>query len=190
MNTELDLPETLTAAVAYFADPDRALAFMIALRWPDGVVRCDCGSSECTWMAKHARWRCRTCNVQFSVKAGTVFEQSPISLSKWMPAVWSIVNAKNGISSCELARALGVTQKTAWFMLHRIRLGMQDGGFVKDKFKGPVQVDESWIGGSARNMHKAAMKHLITVPKTEILRREEEYRKQRAELKKQNGKTK
>lgn len=124
MNTELELPETLTAAVAYFADPDRALAFMIALRWPDGVVRCDCGSSECTWMAKHTRWRCRTCNVQFSVKAGTVFEQSPISLSKWMPAVWSIANAKNGISSCELARALGVTQKTAWFMLHRIRLGM------------------------------------------------------------------
>jgi len=89
-------------------------------------------------------------------QAGTIFEESPLPLAKWIPAVWVIVNAKNGVSSCELARSLGVTQKTAWFMLHRIRLAIQEGSFVRDKMKGKIEVDESFIGGKARNMHHKA----------------------------------
>src|SRR5215217_3787401 len=124
MNTEL--PTTLQGAITYFADADRALEFMKVLRWPDGVVKCNrCESDNVLFLAKARRWKCRGCKNQFSVKVGTIFEDSPLSLSKWMPAMWQLANCKNGISSYELARALGVTQKTAWFMLARIRLAMQ-----------------------------------------------------------------
>ena len=159
MNTEL--PETLQDAITYFADTKRALDFMVALRWSDGVVRCNCcESSEVLFMAKACRWKCRGCRGQFSVKVGTIFEDSPLSLSKWIPALWVIVNAKNGVSSCELARSLGVTQKTAWFMLQRIRLALQSGSVVK--VGGTVEVDETFIGGRARTMNakqRAKRKH-------------------------------
>ena len=128
---------------------------MVNLRWPDGVIRCPrCNSEHVKYLAKARVWKCYSKHEspKFSLKTGTVFEESPIPLAKWLPAVWMIVNDKNGISSWELHRALGITQKTAWFMLHRIRLAMQDekGG----KLSGQVEVDESMIGGKSRNMHK------------------------------------
>jgi transposase-like protein len=150
---EIKFPETLQEAIVYFADPTRALNFMVSLRWPDGVVSCPrCNHADSMFMPKRMVWRCRGCNCQFSAKIGTIFEESPLGLDKWFPAFWMIVNAKNGISSCELHRALGVTQKTAWFMLHRIRLAIQNGSIVK--MGGTVEVDETFIGGKARNMHK------------------------------------
>ena len=153
MNTEeLKFPETLQEAITYFADAGRAFAAARLLRWPDGVARCPhCESANALLMEKRRLWSCRDCRKQFTVKVGTVFEDSPLKLEKWMPAVWMIVNAKNGISSCELHRALGVTQKTAWFMLQRIRLAMQSNGVVK--IGGTVEVDETYIGGRARMMN-------------------------------------
>lgn len=156
MNKTAGAPETLVEAVRYFADPDICLSFLVGLRWPFGVVCPQCGSRSVTFLSNQRRWKCRTKHPrqQFSVKVGTIFEDSPIGLDKWLPAVWLIVNAKNGISSYEVARALGVTQKTGWFMLHRIRLAMQRGGGIV-KMKGEVEVDETYIGGSARFMHKS-----------------------------------
>ncbi len=148
-------PATLVGAVRYFTDPDVCLSFMVALRWPDGNVTCPhCGGQEVTFLPNYQRWLCRHDHArpQFSIKVGTIFEDSPIGLDKWLPAVWMIVNDKNGISSYELARAVGVTQKTGWFMLHRIRLAMQRGGFIK--MRGEVEADETFIGGKARFMHK------------------------------------
>lgn len=151
---EVEFPETLTGAITHFANPDTSLAFMVSLRWSDGVIRCPrCQWDKNSFLSTRRLWKCKGCAKQFSVKVGTIFEDSPLGLEKWLPAVWVIVNAKNGVSSCELARSLGVTQKTAWFMLHRIRLALQNGSFVKDKFSGTVEVDESYIGGRARNMH-------------------------------------
>jgi len=152
-------PKTLQEAIQYFTDPDNCLAYMIPLTFPGGVVTCPtCGRTDAKFLANQRRWQCKSVHPkrQFSAKVGTIFEDSPIPLEKWLPAVWMIVNDKNGISSWELHRALGVTQKTAWFMLHRIRLAMQD----KSSFKlgtngGPVEVDETFIGGKARNMHKS-----------------------------------
>jgi transposase-like protein len=145
-------PETLLEAVKYFADKDVALQFVVALRWPNGVVCPRCESREWSFLSTRRLWKCKACKKQFSVKVGTIFEDSPIGLEKWLPAMWMIANCKNGISSYELGRALGVTQKTAWFMLHRIRLAMQSESF--DKFKGEVEVDETYIGGKFANMHK------------------------------------
>ena len=152
MKKELKFPETLTEAVRYFANPDNALGFVAAIHWPDGKPCCPkCKSGNAAFLPTRRLWQCRDCKKQFSVKVGTIFEESPLGLDKWLPAFWMIVNAKNGISSCELARALGVTQKTAWFMLHRIRLALQDGSF--SKLGGNVEVDETFIGGKARNKH-------------------------------------
>jgi len=148
------VPETLVEAVRFFSDPDICLTFLASLRWPDGNVACPtCGSQRVIFLKNQQRWKCyeRHPRPQFSIKVGTIFEDSPIGLDKWLPAVWMIVNDKNGISSYEVARALGVTQKSAWFMMHRIRLAMQRGGF--DKFSGDVEIDETFIGGKARNMH-------------------------------------
>jgi transposase-like protein len=148
-------PKTLRAAIRYFADEDRALEFMKTIRWPDGIVRCPrCHQKDVSFVATRRIWKCKHCatNKQFSIKVGTVMEDSPISLNKWLCAFWLIANAKNGISSYELHRSLGVTQKTAWFLLHRIRLAMQDGSFVT--FKGQVEADETYIGAKARYMHK------------------------------------
>jgi transposase-like protein len=150
-------PETLVEAIRYFADPDRALDFMVKLRWPDGVVRCPrCGSDGATFIASRRLWQCheRHERRQFTVKVGTIFEDSPLALDKWLAAIWMLANSKNGISSYELHRSIGVTQKTAWFMLRRIRLAMQDGGTHGGGLSGQIEVDETFIGGKARFMHQ------------------------------------
>src|SRR3990172_7843856 len=148
-------PGTLIEAVRYFADPDVALDFLAMLRWPGGRVVCpNCGSDEVRFISTRRLWECKAKHAkrQFSIKVGTIFEDSPLGLDKWLPAVWMIANDKNGISSAELARAIGVTQKSAWFMLHRIRLAMQTGSFRR--MSGEVEVDETFIGGKAIFMHK------------------------------------
>src|SRR5918999_557471 len=147
-------PRNLLEAVRYFSDLDVATDFVAKLRWPDGPVCPACGGTEYSYIPTRRLWKCRACKKQYSVKLGTIFEDSPLGMDKWLPAVWLIANAKNGISSHELGRALGVTQKTAWFMLHRIRLAMQSGSFKKF-LQGEVEVDETFIGGKARNMHKS-----------------------------------
>ena len=144
----------------YFANESDALAFTAALRWPDGKPACPkCGVIDAHYfLAARRVWKCKACRKQFSVKVGTVFEDSPVPLSKWLPALWMLANCKNGISSYEVARALKVTQKTAWFMLHRLRLAMQpEGG---GKLSGTVEVDNTGIGGSYRFMHKAKRERL------------------------------
>jgi transposase-like protein len=157
MGTSSD-PQTLTEAVVYFADPDNCLKYLAARRWPNGVICPTCGSKDVGFIASRRMWQCKTRHpkAQFSVKLGTIFEDSPLGLDKWLPAMWMIASNRNGISSWELHRALGVTQKTAWFMLHRIRLAMQNekhGGKIGGEGR-EVEVDETFIGGKARNMHK------------------------------------
>ena len=148
-------PKTLAEAVVYFSDPDNCLNYLVARRWPNGVVCPTCGSTTVGFVASRRVWQCKTRHpkAQFSVKLGTIFEDSPLGLDKWLPAMWMIASNRNGISSWELHRAIGVTQKTAWFMLHRIRLAMQDEG-SGGKLGGEVEVDETYIGGKARNMHR------------------------------------
>ena len=163
METAIEAPDTLREAILWFSDFDHCREFMMELRWPDGKVKCPhCGSERLTWLAKQRVWKCYTGHDKptFSLKTGTVFEDSPLGLDKWLPAAWMLINCKNGISSYELHRALGVTQKTAWFMLHRVRLAMQDGNF--NKLDGEVEVDETFIGGKARNMHKDVRARKIT----------------------------
>src|SRR5882762_9576660 len=148
-------PKTLQQAFATFADPDNCREYVVPRRWPNGVACPTCGSEKVTFQPKHNRWQCsnRHPRRQFTLKTGTVMEDSPLGMDKWLTAMWLVASNRNGISSWELHRALGVTQKTAWFMLHRIRLAMQDdltGGMLG----GEVEVDETFIGGKARNMHK------------------------------------
>jgi transposase-like protein len=146
-------PKTLMEAIKHYADADNALSEMADSRWAKGVTCQHCGAEKPMFLKTRRIWKCAKCRKQFSIKTKSVFEDSPISLDKWLTAVWMVANCKNGISSYEVARDLGVTQKTAWFMLHRIRLAMQDevtGG----KLSGEVEVDETFIGGKARNMHK------------------------------------
>jgi transposase-like protein len=154
----METPKTLQAAIQHFSYYDNCRNFMIAVRWLDEVVRCPyCKSEKVTYLANAKLYRCYGDHPKqkFSLKVGTVFEDSPIPLEKWLPAVWLVVNCKNGISSYELGKDLGVTQKSAWFMLHRIRLAVQSKSFVKIGGPGAeVEVDETFIGGKARNMHK------------------------------------
>jgi transposase-like protein len=145
-------PTNLLEAIQYFADLDVCTDFVAKLRWPQGPTCPRCGSIEHSYLKIRRVWKCKACKRQYSVKVGTIFEDSPLSLSKWLPAIWLAANTKNGISSHELGRALGITQKSAWFMLHRIRLAMQTGGFV---LRGEVEVDETFIGGKGANMHRA-----------------------------------
>jgi len=155
--------KTLREAVIHFADFENCKRLMVQLRWPDGVVKCPhCGAEKITWLAKNRVWKCYTGHSmpKFSLKTGTIFEDSPIGLDKWLPALWLIVNCKNGISSCELGRDLGVTQKTAWFIAHRLRFALTDGG--SDLLCGEVEADETYIGGKARNMHKDVRAQKIT----------------------------
>src|SRR3989454_4211581 len=154
-------PKTLQEAILYFSDPDRCLDYLVARRWPNGVACPVCGRRDAKFLANQCKWQCKSVHHhrQFSVKVGTIFEDSPIPLQKWLPALWVIVNCKNGISSYEVGRDLGVTQKTAWFMMHRIRLALQDGSTAK--LGGEVEVDETFIGGKARNMHVAQRKRRI-----------------------------
>jgi len=148
-------PTTLQEAIVYFAEPVNCLHYLVVRRWPNGVICPMCGSTHVHFLANQLRWQCssRHPKRQFSVKVGTIFEDSPIGLDKWLTATWMITNCKNGISSWEIHRAIGVTQKTAWFMLHRIRLAMQDE-LTGGSLSGLVEVDETYIGGKARNMHK------------------------------------
>jgi transposase-like protein len=152
-------PSTLHQAIRYFADKDTALTFLASLRWPDGVTCPACEAKNPGFLKTRRIWKCRDCGKQFSVKLGTVFEDSPIGLDKWLPALWMLANSKNGISSYELGRALGVTQKTGWFMLHRIRLAMQSKTFTK--MRGSVEADETFIGGAAKFMHKSKRRRVI-----------------------------
>jgi len=153
----MEAPKTLLEAVQYFSDAENCRKFMIAVRWPDGIVRCPyCGSKKVTYLAKANVYRCygKHPKQKFSLKVGTVFEDSPIGLEKWLPASWLLSNCKNGISSYELAKAVGVTQKSAWFMLHRIRVAMrEDDGKIGTN--GPVEIDETFVGGKVKNMHKS-----------------------------------
>jgi transposase-like protein len=149
-------PKTLQAAIQHFSDEQVCIDTIAALRWPEGVVCPACGHKEHYYLKTQKRWKCKDCSRQFSVKLGTIFEDSPIHLSKWLLTMWMIANCKNGVSSYEIHRAIGVTQKSAWFMLQRIRLAMQSGSLMKLGGSGsPVQVDETFIGGKARNMHKS-----------------------------------
>jgi transposase-like protein len=156
MNTTSSFPTTLIEAVRYFADPDVCHQFMLSIRWPDGKIKCpNCGSENIGEIKTRRMLKCRDCEKQFSTKVGSLFEDSPLGLDKWLPAVWLIVNCKNGISSYEVARDLGITQKSAWFMMHRIRLALQHGSFEKMGGGGKTcEVDETAIGGRAHNMHK------------------------------------
>ena len=156
---EQGCPETLLEATRYFADAQVCHEFMVNMRWPNGV-RCPlCNGEKVSFYSNRRVFRCGMCKKQFTLKTGTIFEDSPLGLDKWLPCVWLIVNAKNGVSSCEIHRSLGVTQKTAWFMLHRVRAALKVGHF--DKMAGTVEADESFIGGKGKNMHKAVKRRKI-----------------------------
>jgi transposase-like protein len=155
-------PRTLQDAIVYFSDPDRCFEYATKLRWPDGKVICPrCNSDRNYFIKTRKLWLCRGCNKQFTIKVGTIFEDSPLTMDKWMTAFWMLVNCKNGVSSMEIHRTLGITQKSAWFMLQRLRLALQEKSFVK--LGGPgseVEVDETFIGGKARNMHRSKRERL------------------------------
>ncbi len=146
-------PKTLQEAILYFSDPDNCVNYLVVRRWPDGVACPTCGSKNVGFVKSRRVWQCKTrhSKSQFSVKVGTIFEDSPIKLDKWLAAIWMIANCKNGVSSWEIHRALGITQKSAWFVLHRIRLAMQDER--EGKLSGEIEADETFIGGKSRNMH-------------------------------------
>jgi transposase-like protein len=152
-------PKTLQQAVLHYSDPQNCVDYMASKRWPDGIVTCPiCGRKDVTYLATQRKWQCKSAhkNRQFSAKVGTIFEDSPIPLEKWLVVVWMLTNCKNGVSSYEIAKTIGVTQKSAWFMLHRIRLGLSNPKFGSKVGggEGGVEVDESWIGGKSINMHK------------------------------------
>src|SRR6266508_23652 len=160
MDESKRLPKTLIEAIRYFSDQDVCVEFVAWLRWPNGPVCPRCGGTEHSDLTTRRLWKCKSCKRQFSVKVGSLFEDSAIPLDKWLAAMWMIANSKHGVSSHEMGRALGVTQKSAWFLLHRIRLAMQTGTF--EKLDGEIEVDETFIGGKARNMHKATRVRKIT----------------------------
>src|SRR6266404_3326244 len=152
MTKSLALPKTLQQAITFFSDPQKTFNYAVSLRWPTGVVTCPrCGGEEHSFISTRRIWFCKGCKKQFTVKVGTIFEDSPLGMDKWMIAVWLIVTCKNGISSYEVAKAIGITQKSAWHMMHRIRAAMKDHSFLK--MSGEVEADETFIGGLARNMH-------------------------------------
>jgi transposase-like protein len=167
----MESPATLQQAIIHFADADNCIRYMVSKLWPNGMICPACGRKDVSWLANQKKWQCKSAHSkrQFSAKVGTIFEDSPLGLEKWLPAVWLITNSKNGVSSCELARTLGITQKSAWFMLHRIRLAMQSGSLLKVGGNGgEVEADETFIGGKARNMHLAKRQRRITGTKDKI----------------------
>jgi hypothetical protein len=168
MDANNSQPKTLQEAVIFYGDPNNALAYMTLLRWPDGVVECPtCGRKDVVFLHNQRKWQCKSVHAkrQFSAKIGTIFEDSPIPLEKWLVVVWMLSNCRNGVSSYEISRAIGVTQKSAWFMLHRIRLGLQGkkGGKLGGGPHGKVEIDETFIGGKARNMHKERRQRMHNV---------------------------
>jgi transposase-like protein len=145
---------TLQQAFEHFSVPQNAIDYMIRLRWPDGAVKCpNCGSTDVTWMPTRSLFQCKTNHAkkQFSVKVGTIFEDSPLSLGKWLVVAWMLGNCRNGVSSHEVSRTIGITQKSAWFMLHRLRTAAQDE--PQRKLVGEIEADETYIGGKSQNMH-------------------------------------
>jgi len=156
-------PKTLQQAIKYFSDEQVCIDTIAAIRWPNGPVCAHCEYTEHYYLATQKRWKCKNCGTQFSVKVGTIFEDSRMSLDKWLMALWMLVNCKNGISSYEIGRDLGITQKSAWFVLHRLRLALQSGNVNKVGGKGKhVEADETLIGGAARLMHADKRKRRIT----------------------------
>ncbi len=157
MENTQDFPKSLLQATRYFSDPDRCVDFVASMRWLDGVTCPHCGGKRISYLSSRRIWKCmaKQCHKQFSVKTQSIFEDSPISLDKWLTAVWLVVNCKNGISSYEIARDLKVTQKSAWFMLHRIRLALKVGnwGKIGGEDSGPIEVDETFFGPDPRKMH-------------------------------------
>jgi transposase-like protein len=155
-------PTTLQEAIVYFSNPANCRDYLVARRWPDGVICPRCGSKNVLFLEKYNRWHCREKHdaPQFTLKTGTIMEDSPIGLDKWLMAMWQIVNSKNGIGSCEVHRAIGITQKSAWFMDHRIRFALTMGTI--NKFSGQIEADETYIGGKARNMHSTKRTKKIT----------------------------
>lgn len=162
------LPKTLQQAIIYFSNPDNCFQYMIARRWPNGVICPTCGRTDVSFLANQKRWQCKTKHSrrQFSIKTGTIFEDSPLGLDTWLTAVWMITNCKNGVSSYEIHRALGITQKSAWFVLHRVRLAMQNGSL--NKLDGHIEIDETFVGAKARNMHKKVLAQRVEQFKTPI----------------------
>ena len=151
-------PKTLQAAIRYFSDEQVSIDTVAALRWADGKPTCPaCDKQDHYYLKTQKRWKCKECGRQFSVKLGTIFEDSPISLDKWLVALWMLVNCRNGVSSYEVARGLGITQKSAWFVLHRLRLALQgrDGGKLGGGPHSKVEIDETFIGGKARHAQVA-----------------------------------
>ena len=171
----MDTFKTLQEAIVYFSDPDRAFQAAIDLRWPNGVVSCPrCGSEKHSFVKTRRLWHCKGCKKQFTAKVGTIFEDSPISLDKWMMAMWMIANCKNGVSSYEMARSIGITQKSAWFMLHRLRKAMETNAFngPLGGTSAPVEVDESFVGGDPKFFHKSRREKMRKEVRTE---RTQEY---------------
>ena len=161
MESELGkLPESLQEAVIYFSDPERAHKFATRLRWPAGIECPSCGSKEHSYISTRRIWFCKGCKKQFTVKVSSIFEDSPLGMDKWMLAVWLLVTCKNGISSYEIASHLRITQKSAWHLMHRVRKAMHSGSFAK--LSGEVEVDETFLGAKARNMHVAKRARRIT----------------------------
>lgn len=162
-------PKTLQQAIKHFSDEQVCIDAIAALRWPDGKPTCPaCGHQEHYYLKTQRRWKCKECYKQFSVKVGTIFEESPVPLDKWLVALWMLVNCRNGVSSYEVARAIGVTQKSAWFMLQRLRLALQDketGGKLGGDPHSKIEIDETFIGGKARNMHKSRRERMTTLGK-------------------------
>jgi transposase-like protein len=159
----METPKTLQEAIIYFADAENCRQFMIEIRWADGKVKCPyCGSSKVTYLENAKLYKCYGDHAKpkFSLKVGTIFEDSPLSLDKWVVGFWLLYNCKNGISSYEVARDLGITQKSAWHMMHRIRFAIHSGSF--EKSSGHVEADETFIGGKARNMHVEKRRRRIT----------------------------
>lgn len=162
----MEKPKTLQSAIRHFSDEQTCIETVAALRWPNGPECPACGHKEHYYLKTQKRWKCKECYKQFTVKLGTIFEDSPIPLDKWLTALWMLVNCRNGVSSYEVARALGITQKSAWFVLHRLRFALQTGSIAKLGGSGtPVEVDETFIGGKARNMHKARRIRMTNVGK-------------------------
>jgi hypothetical protein len=157
MESQAEFPKSLMQAIRYFADPNTCVEFVAGMRWPNGVTCPYCSGAKVSFLKTRRIWKCmaKECHKQFSAKTWTIFEDSPIPLDKWLTAVWLVVNCKNGVSSYEVARDLKVTQKSAWFMLHRIRLALQHRSieYIGGSEGGPIEIDETFVGGKPKNMH-------------------------------------